>query len=130
MDRRLRHATAAIGAAAVLAVTGCGADQASTAAGGTTAAAQAGGPGGALSAASLKTLATKLGVSTTQLKAAMEKTRPDATSGQRPSGDPTAALAKELDLSTAKVQAAMKAAGMGGGAPPNGAAPSQDTTQP
>jgi hypothetical protein len=127
---RLRHTAAAISATALLAVTGCGADQAATAAGGTTAAAQAGAPGGTLPAASLKTLAAKLGVSTTRLRAAMEKTRPGATSG-----DPTTALAKELDLSTAKVQAAMKAAGMGGGGPPNGAAPpsgtapSQDTTQ-
>lgn len=128
MQRRLRRATAAIGAAAVLAVTGCGADQASTAAGGTTAAAQASAPGGALPAASLKTLAAKLGVSTARLKAAMEKTSPDAASGRPPSGDPTAALAKELDLSTAKVQAAMKAAGMGGGTPPSGAAPSQSAT--
>jgi hypothetical protein len=132
MHRRLRHATAAIGAAAVLAVAGCGtADQASTtAASGTAAAAQTGGPGGTLSAASLKTLAAKLGVSATRLKAAMEKSRPDTTSGQPPTGNPTAALAKELDLSTAKVQAAMKAAGMGrGGAPPNGSAPSQSSTQ-
>jgi hypothetical protein len=132
MHRRLRHTTAAIGAAAVLAVAGCGtADQASTtAAGGTAAAAQAGGPGGALSAASLKTLAAKLGVSTSRLKAAMEKSRPDVTSGKPQSGDPTAALAKALDLSTVKVQAAMKAAGMGrGGAPPSGAAPSQSATQ-
>ena len=136
MNRRLRHATAAIGAAAVLAVAGCGADQAATSAGGTTATDQTRPPTRAPSTASLKTLATKLGVSTSRLRAAMEKTRPDATSGQRPSGDPTAALAKELDLSTAKVQAAMKAAGMGGGgappngaAPPSGATPSQDTTQ-
>lgn len=136
MQRRLRHATAAIGAAAVLAVAGCGADQASTAAGGTTAAAQGSAPGGTLSTASLKTLSAKLGVSTSRLRAALEKTRPATTSGQGPSGDPSAALAKELDLSTAKVEAAMKAAGMGGGgAPPNGAAapsgtaPSRDTTQ-
>jgi len=125
MRHRLRHTAAAISATALLAVTGCGADQAATAAGGsgTTAAA----PGGAVSSASLKTLAAKLGVSTSRLRAAMEKTRPDATSGQRPSGDPTTALAKELDLSTAKVQAAMKAAGMGGR--PSGTAPSEDTTQ-
>jgi hypothetical protein len=81
------------------------------------------GRAGTLSTASLKTLASKLGVSTSRLKTAMEKSRPDRTSGQPPTGDPTAALAKELDLSTAKVQAAMKAAGMGGGAPPGGAAP-------
>ena len=60
----------------------------------------------------------------------MEKTRP--TSGQPPSGDPTAALAKELDLSTAKVQAAMEGRRNGRtpwGAPPSGAAPTQSSTQ-
>jgi hypothetical protein len=133
MRRRLRHTTAAISATALLAVTGCGdtaAERASTlAGGGAGAATQAGRPGGGMPAASLKTLAGELGVSTTRLKAAMEASRPDAgTAGQPPSGDPTAALAKELDLSTAKVRAAMKAAGMGGGgAPPNGAAPPHGT---
>ena len=84
-----------------------------------------------MSAASLKTLAGELGVSTTRLKKAIEASRPGATAGQPPSGDPTAALAKELDLSAAKVRAAMKGAGMGGpggGTPPNGAAPSQSAT--
>jgi membrane-bound lytic murein transglycosylase B len=139
MHRRRKRTTAAVAAIALLALAGCGAQQASsTSATGTAAAApQAGGPRGMLSAASLKTLAGKLGVSTTRLQSAMDKTRPDPASGQRPTGDRATALAKELGLSAAKVRAAMEAAGIGGGprgappggaAPPNGAAPSQGTT--
>jgi hypothetical protein len=85
---------------------------------GTTASAQQppGGPRG-LSTADLKTLATKLGVTTTALQTAMQSARPagrpGTASSSGPQADPrtqmAAALAKALNLSTAKVQAALSA---------------------
>ena len=51
-------------------------------------------------------LATKLGVSTERLQAALEKTRPARPHGDRRGGDKAAALAKELGISADKVEAA------------------------
>ena len=79
------------------------------------------GPGGF----DLSALATKLGVSESKLRAAMEKTRPSGTPGAAPGAsgtDPATALAEELGLSAAKVRAAMQALAPAG-APPSGAAP-------
>jgi hypothetical protein len=80
------------------------------------------------SAADLSTLASKLGVSTTKLQAAMQTAR--STTGGRPA-DMAATIAKELGLSTAKVQAALQAVRPAGGprTPPQaGAAASSSPT--
>jgi hypothetical protein len=127
MRPRVRRLAVIVGASAVLGATGCGAanstSQQSSASSGAqqqqSSAAQA--PAGA---PDLSGLATKLGVSESKLRAAMEATRPSGTPGQAPSGDPATALAKELGLSAAKVRAAMQAVGPpGGGQPPSGSAP-------
>ena len=66
-----------------------------------------------------------------KLRTAMQKSRPTGTPGTSSATDPTATLAKELGLSTAKVRAAMQAlapaGGAGNGAPPQGAPPSGST---
>ncbi|HET6510142.1 MAG TPA: hypothetical protein VFG42_25345 [Baekduia sp.] len=92
-----------------------------------------GGPGGMMSSATLETLATKLGVSTTALQNAMRSSRPsgarpDAASSSAPpsssssSSDPrtrmAAAIAKALNLSESKVTAALKDAMPSAPSPP------------
>jgi hypothetical protein len=101
--------------------------------------ARAAGPGGGgLSTTTLRTLATKLGVSTAQLQKAMAAARPTGTPGGTPpaqgsapaagttgpAGDMAAAIAKSLGLTTAKVQAALTAVMPAGGGGPGGAPPS------
>jgi UDP-N-acetylmuramyl pentapeptide synthase len=75
-------------------------------------------------------LASKLGVSTAKLQAAMQATRPTSGSGaQGASADRATALAKQLGLSTAKVQAALDAVRPSGG-PPQGATPQAGSAAP
>ena len=145
MKPKVRRLAVIVGASAALGAAGCGgtaSTQTSTAASDTTTAAQRRSaetqgrsvPGGF----DLTALAGKLGVSVSELRAAMEKTRPSGTPGQAPGAsgtDPATALAKELGLSAAKVRAAMQAlaptgaprgapgTGTGAGAGAGGAAP-------
>ena len=58
----------------------------------------------------LSALATRLGVSTERLQAALEKVRPAQSQDGDRRSDKTAALAKELGVSTARVEAAMRTA--------------------
>jgi hypothetical protein len=126
MNPRIRKLAVLVGSTALLggAVAGCGSSSSTgsaSASSGTATTAQAqagpnGGPGGMLSTANLKTLATKLGVTTTALQKAMQSARPSgAPSSTAPSSqtDPqaqmAAALAKALNLDEAKVVAALKA---------------------
>lgn len=112
MKRFPRRTAAALGATAVMALAGCG----TTAA--TQTAAQGGGPaGGGAAATDLETAAAKRDISAAKLKTAMDAIRP--TGGQPPSGDPAAALAKQLDLPADKVREAMRSV-MQPRAPPQG----------
>ena len=67
-------------------------------------------------------LATKLGVSTERLQAALEKTRPARPENGDRRGDKAAALAKELGVSTARVEQAMRTAFEAGSGRPDQAA--------
>ena len=68
-------------------------------------------------------LATKLGVSTERLQAALEKTRPARSQDDdRRGADKAAALAKELGVSTARAEAAMRTAFEAGSGRPDQAA--------
>jgi len=144
---RIRKLAVLVGTTALLGgtVAGCGSSSSSgSTSNGTATTAQAGqdggGPGGMMSTATLKTLAAKLGVSTSALQKAMQSARPsgggqpgaDGASSAAPSStsqtDPqtqmAAAIAESLDLSESKVAAALKAvmpsapSGGGDGAPP------------
>jgi hypothetical protein len=145
MTSRIRKVAVIVGTTALFggAVAGCGssspsgsssANSSSTTAPAATAQQPAGGPRG-LSTADLKTLATKLGVTTTALQTAMASAqptgRPGTSSSSGTQADPrtqmAAAIAKALNLSAAKVEAALSAVmpsppagsgGGGGGAPP------------
>jgi hypothetical protein len=131
MKRSPRRTAAALSAAALVALAGCGATAASQ-----TAAQTTGNPArGAPTSSDLSSAAATLGISSSKLAAALDATRPAA--GQRPSGDPMAALAKRLGLPVAKVRDAMRSVmglrgppqgGAGQGAPPQGSAP--DGSQP
>src|SRR5213596_1045318 len=106
MRPRMRRRIAALGAAGVLVFTaGCGgAATAGTTANGSEAPAGASAPG----APDLSALATKLGVSTAKLRAAMDAARPQQGATPSSPDDMAAALAKKLGLSTAKVKAALE----------------------
>jgi len=140
MKPRIRRLVVIAGASTALGVAGCGGAASSqnagaqSGAGSQSQAAQgaAPGPGGF----DLGALATKLGVTESKLRTAMQKARPSGTPGSGSATDPTATLAKELGLSTAKVRAALQAlapaGGAGNGVPPQGVPPSgpapQDTS--
>ncbi len=125
MARRPRRIAAIGGAAALLAVAGCGSDSngqsQSTRPGAGPPSRSAGappaGPAGP-GAADLSALANRLGVSATELRRAMAATRPAGRSPGRPSTDPAAALAKELGLTPTKVRAALRLSMPRGGARP------------
>jgi hypothetical protein len=132
MPRRARKVAAIVGVAAVAAGAGIGvANQSSSSASGTTAAmTQPGGQPGGLRGLDVTALAKQLGVSTAKLQSALDAARPAGAPGgppaggqppsgaQPPAGGPPAsgganrlasALAKQLGLSTTKVQAALDA---------------------
>jgi hypothetical protein len=134
MSPRIRKATAIISAAALLGGGGIGAAQAASGESGSRPARSGHGPGGGpMSTASLAKIASTLGVSTAELKAAMQATRPAKPAGDRTRGANAMAseLATALGVSTAQVQAildanrpAKPAAGTQGTRPPRGARPS------
>jgi hypothetical protein len=92
-----------------------------------------GGPG--FDATTLRTLATKLGVSTSALQRAMQSARPTGTPGQQGSSGSganmmAASLARALDLPEAKVTAALAAVMPQGGAPPQQQGTSSSSATP
>ena len=140
MDPRFRKVAVFVGAAAL--ATGVGVGVASQ--GGETASSQAApsqrtGAQGARGGMDFGALAEKLGVTSAELRAAMDAARSAAPAGPQAGQDArAAALAKELGLPTDKVAAALQSlrpqgAPRGippaGGAPP-GAAPPDDSTAP
>ncbi|MDA0173428.1 hypothetical protein OJ998_30270 [Solirubrobacter taibaiensis] len=127
---KLKRSIAALGAATALVFAGCGAEAATTnSANGT---AQQGGQPPQGGGMDFSALATKLGVTTEKLQAAMAKNRPEpGTQGQPPAGNPgqdmAANLAQELGLDESKVQAALDELMPQGGGPDNGQAPPSGT---
>jgi hypothetical protein len=122
----MRRRIATLGAASVLVfAAGCGGTATTgTTSNGSTATAGVAAPGGA---PNLSTLATKLGVSTSKLQAAMDAVRPQQGSTPSSPDDMASVLAKKLGLSTAKVRAALDATRPQGGTPPQDA-PSGQTS--
>jgi hypothetical protein len=117
-----KQSAAFLGVTAVIALAGCGSSSttASTgsAAGGTSAAhTQSGGA----PAGRLQSLAGELGVSVTKLESALQSVR--QSTGSHPAGDRTAALAKALGISEAKVRNAMPSNVPPAGARPQGTPP-------
>ncbi len=115
----IKRKVAALGATAAvaLAAIGCGStDSTTTTPSGTQQQPNGGGP-------DMSGLATELGVSASDLQAAMEKLR---GAGGSPD-DMAASLAKELGLTTAKVQEALEAARPEGAPPGGGQAPPSGT---
>jgi hypothetical protein len=114
MSPRIRRFTALVGTAALVGGGGLGVAQAATdgAQSTTTKRAAQRGHGGP-TAAQIKTLADKLGVTTAKLKAAMAATRPAKPAGERPGrggpGDMAAALATALGVETSAVQEILEA---------------------
>jgi hypothetical protein len=144
--RTIRAGTAALGSAALIAIAGCGGGGSSTtstqssSAQGTQQQPRAGGP---FSQANVSALAKDLGVSTSRLQQALAAARPAGAgngtppgggqgSGQPPAGGRggqlAANLAKQLNMSTTKVQQALAkvlpGGGLGGAAPSAGASSS------
>jgi hypothetical protein len=144
--RTIRAGTAALGSAALIAIAGCGGGGSSTtstqssSAQGTQQQPRAGGP---FSQANVSALAKDLGVSTSRLQQALAAARPAGAgngtppgggqgSGQPPAGGRggqlAANLAKQLNMSTTKVQQALAkvlpGGGQGGAAPSAGASSS------
>ena len=119
----IRRKIAALGAAGAIALAaiGCGSADSPATPAGTQQQQQP--PGGGVPP-DMSGLASQLGVSASELQAAMEKLR-DA--GGSPD-DMAATLAKELGLTTAKVQEALESARPEGAPPAAGQPPAADTT--
>ena len=99
---RIRKTTAIVSVAALLGTGGLGVAQAATSGSSATADRPAQGHGGPLPSAALGAIAKQLGVSSAQLKAAMQAARP-ADGGARPAGMATA-LATALGADVAQVR--------------------------
>lgn len=110
MSPRIRKAAAVLSATALLGGGAVGIAQAASGDAGTRPGRSGLGPGpGPMSGASLAKIAAALGVTTAQLQAAMEATRPAPPTGARPRGAAGMAseLATALGVSTARVKAAL-----------------------
>ena len=91
MSPRMRKLTAIVSASTLLGGAGVAGAQAATSSSDAPPASQQGGHpprGGGMPAAALDTIATKLGVTTAKLKAAMEANRPAKPAGGKRDGDP------------------------------------------
>ena len=106
MTRQIRKLTATVSAAALLGAGAVGAAQAAT--GTTDRPGQGRGGHHALSTTQLQAIASKLGVTTDQLKAAVEANQPSKPTGDRGDGMATA-LATALGVDAAKVETILDA---------------------
>lgn len=109
---RLRKTTAVAASVALVASAGLGAAQAATSSKDRSASSTQQRPGKrGPSAAELNAIASKLGVTTAQLRAAMEATRPAKPAGERrgPGADRAAAIAAALGADVAKVTEILEA---------------------
>ncbi len=112
---RIRTTAAALSAAALIGTGGMTAAQAATSSSSSSPARPAHRHGGPLSSAQLGAIATQLGVTTAQLKAAMQAGRPDKPGGSAGPGGPggpdgmATDLAKALGADVAKVEAILDA---------------------
>ena len=117
---RIRRFTALVGTAALVSGAGLGVAQAQDTTTTPAKPAKSARPHGGPSAAQVKALAEKLGVSTTELRSAMAATRPSRTAGARRGGpgDMAAAIATALDADPAKVQSILESSRPVDAAPP------------
>lgn len=111
---RIRKATAVVSIAALMGTGGLGAAQAATSDSATststsTSAARAMRHGGQLSSTQLGAIATQLGVTTTQLKAAMQASKPADGAGQARGDAMATALASALGADVAKIRTILDA---------------------